>query len=85
MNSWYWVKIAGKIDLCYLVSAESKLKACFKVAPNSENTTAEVATWGSLAKYLHARIPRSYDPDSPARGSIPIEPNDESIWIHHSI
>ena len=85
MNRWFWVKITGEIDLYYLVSASSKLEAAFKVAPNSENTETTGATWGSLRAFLHARIPRDYDPDLPARGSIPIWVGDQQSHIHHSI
>lgn len=85
MNRWYWVKIAASIDLYYLVSASNKDRACFQVAPNSEKVTATLATWGSLKKYLHARIPRGYNSDSPAHGSIPIKSDYGDQWIHHSI
>lgn len=85
MNSWYWVKIAGVVDLHFLVSASSKDRACFQVAPNSEIVTATVATWGSLEKYLNARIPHKYKRFDIARGSIPIEIGDRQSYIHHSI
>lgn len=85
MNRWYWVKIAGLIDLHYLVSANTSKRACFKVAPNSENTTAELATWGSLEKYLCCQIPHGQSSKSIARGSIPFDCYDRRSHIHHSI
>ena len=85
MNRWYWVKIAGLIDLHYLVSADTSERACFKVAPNSQVISAEVATWGSLAEYLHCDIPHGQSPKSFARGSIPIDYGDRRSHIHHSI
>lgn len=85
MNLWYWVKFDGLIESNYLVSADTPERACSKVAPNSGNTTATLATWGSLRAFLHARIPHNNRPDDIARGSIPIKIGEHNSYIHHSI
>jgi len=85
MRSWFWVTIAGVRDLHYLVSANNVTDARLKVAGLSLNVRVKLATWGSVKKYLNARIPRGHDSDSPVRGSIPIECGDRQSYIHHSI